>query len=279
MQVFLSYASANRVFAERLRDELKRLGLPLWWDEHELPGGEWSRFIEDGIRSASHLLLLIGPRDGEDEEQLLTRKVLLQAAWQDSRKRLIPILLKDAMLPAFVLSAFKISSMDGAELPVIRVRNLRDVATTAQAILTVIQRTEGGSAKQSAAGLMSPGQPRGRPGGAQADDNDPGSVDTGGGKAGLALSVEPSGGRAGLAPSAADSRKPLDGGARIVKDRVPHHKETRRPVQVRDFGPPLPRKADKGVSFETSAEADASSKAGYAERLDDIKELADKLKH
>jgi TIR domain-containing protein len=155
---FLSYSTANQVFAGKLREQLTRLGLTVWSDGSE-PNTKWSERIEAGIRSASALLLLIGPRDGngKDEKQELTWRVMLETVWQDEEKtkHLIPILLKDAVLPAFVLSAFKLSSMDGAEIPIIRVRNLRAVTETARAILKVVQE-EVGPARRAGSDLPPP---------------------------------------------------------------------------------------------------------------------------
>jgi hypothetical protein len=204
MIAFLSYSAANKGFASKLREELTRLGLPVWSDDGE-PNAKWSERIEAGVRSASDLLLLIGPRDGngKDEKQEITWRVMLEAVWQDQdrSKRLIPILLKDAALPPFVLSAFKLSSMDGAEIPIIRLRNLRDVGDTARAILRVVQRQ--------------------------------------------------------------------DGPARSALPQVSFKAGTNgRDWAVKDLD----------VSFESSATADAGSKAGYSIRLDEIEQFAKSLK-
>ena len=205
MTAFLSYSAANKAFASKLREELTRLGLTLWSDDGE-PTAKWSERIEAGVRSASDLLLLIGPRDGngKDEKQEITWRVMLEAVWQDQdrTKRLIPILLKDAALPHFVLSAYKLSSMDGAEIPIIRVRNLRDVGDTTRAILKVVQGQEAFTACSATF-----------------------DISLKAGMTGMGWTEE-----------------------------------------------------DPDVSFESSATADAGSKAGYSIRLDEIEQFAKSLK-
>jgi hypothetical protein len=133
---FLSYSHANRAFADKLREELARLGMNIWTDNGE-PGASWPERLKEAIKSASDLLLVIGPRDGRDEDQAFTWQLVLEAAWSDKSKRLIPILLKDTPLPPFVLSAFKLSSMDGADLPIVRVRDPQRAAEAAKAVVRV----------------------------------------------------------------------------------------------------------------------------------------------
>jgi len=213
---FLSYSSANRVFAAKLRDELAKLGLSVWSDG-AAPGVKLPERIEAGIRSASDLLVLIGPRDGRDEEQELTWRSVLETVWKDSSKRLIPILLKDAPLPPFILSAFKLSSMDGADIPVVRVRDPRQVAEAARAIVQVAR----GEISRSREGME-----RRRSQAAEIREADPQ----------LGYGIRDDGTKRGFGFDGFD------------------------------------------VYVESSAAADAGSKAGYAVRLDEIGQLAKSLK-
>lgn len=106
MNIFLSYASANRKVAEKLRDELGKAGIAVWSDANTLSTGErWRDRIEDAIRSASAILVLIGPKNGDDSEQQFTWQVALETVWQDPGKRLIPILLRGAAPPPFLYSS------------------------------------------------------------------------------------------------------------------------------------------------------------------------------
>jgi TIR domain len=251
---FLSHSSANRGFAAKLRKELGKRGVALWRGEGAAAGSSETERLKEGIRSASDLLLLVGPRDGKEEQQRLTWGLVLESAWDDKSKRLIPILLHETRLPAFVLSAFSMNSMDGAHLPVVRVRDESQAAAAAEAVIEAIRRESRRRAEASpptrspaiarsdAASVGEPkaGYPVGGPT-ASVFADDPGPVDSGGGgKAGLSVSVEPS----------ADADAGTKEGLR--------------------FG--------RGVSVESSADADAHSKADYAARLDDIAAFAKSIK-
>lgn len=110
MSTFLSYSSADRKMAEKLRDELGKAGIAVWSDTDSLAAGErWRDRIEDAIRSASAILVLIGPKNGDDPEQQFTWQVALETVWQDPGKRLIPILLRGATPPPFL----HIAAQDG----------------------------------------------------------------------------------------------------------------------------------------------------------------------
>jgi hypothetical protein len=136
MDIFLSYSSADRKVAEGLREELGRQGVTVWSD----PGNsslDWRGRMEDGIRSADAILVLVGPRDGTDEAQQLTWRAALEAVWQDPSKRLVPVLLKGAELPTFVHSA------SSGEIQAVQVENSRDLRSAAQAISEVVSGSRG----------------------------------------------------------------------------------------------------------------------------------------
>jgi hypothetical protein len=105
MSTFLSYASADRKVAEKLKDELGKAGIQVWSDTSTTTGEDWRRRIEDAIQSANEILVLVGPKNGDDPQQQLTWRAALEAVWQDPSKRLIPILLRGATPPPFLYSA------------------------------------------------------------------------------------------------------------------------------------------------------------------------------
>jgi hypothetical protein len=139
MSVFLSYASVDRKLAEKLKEELGKSGLSVWSDTDLAAGEEWRHRLEEAIHSASEILVLVGPKNGDDPWQQLTWRAALESVWQDPSKRLIPILLRGASLPAFVLSG------TSGELEAVRVEDPRHIRSAAQAILDLIQghRTRG----------------------------------------------------------------------------------------------------------------------------------------
>lgn len=134
MDAFLSYSSVNKNLARRLRKELAREGLSVWWDEESDASGETRRRrIEEAIRSSDYILILLGPRDGVDEVQELTWRVALETVWKDPSKRLVPILLRGAELPSFVRSG-----TSGQKIRAVQVENQRKVQSIAQAVLDLL---------------------------------------------------------------------------------------------------------------------------------------------
>jgi signal transduction histidine kinase len=132
MDAFLSYSSVNKNLARRLREELASEGLSVWWDESDAPVETRHRRIEEAIRSSDYIVVLIGPRDGDDEAQVFTWRVALETVWRDSSKRLVPILLRGAELPPFVRSG------TSGKVRAIQVENPRKVQSIAQAVLDLI---------------------------------------------------------------------------------------------------------------------------------------------
>ena len=138
MQVFLSYPAADRKLAERLREELSGDGLSISaFDARERAGVEWRKQVEATIRSADDILILVGPGSNPDEAQQLEWRAALQAVWQDSHKRLIPVLVRDAALPPFV---FENASSNDTQ--VVRIVDPADVRGAAQAIRGVLRRKD-----------------------------------------------------------------------------------------------------------------------------------------
>jgi hypothetical protein len=60
---FISYAKEDGETAERLHDDLCRLGADPWLDRHALRGGEpWKQAIREALRNSTHVLALISAR-------------------------------------------------------------------------------------------------------------------------------------------------------------------------------------------------------------------------
>jgi len=135
MRAFLSHAQADQRLAAKLRESLEAEGLIVTATEEPPVTGrdEWRQKIEDAIRSAEAILLLINGHTQADQAQDLTWRLALQAAWNDPRKRLVPLLLKDATLPAFVRSG-----TSGDEVQAVRIRDRKDLSNTTSAVLQVL---------------------------------------------------------------------------------------------------------------------------------------------
>ncbi|MES1243829.1 MAG: toll/interleukin-1 receptor domain-containing protein [Acidobacteriota bacterium] len=135
MHVFLSYSAEDRGFAKRLGDELARQGVSIWLDQDQLvPGRPWREEMEKAIRSCDDILILVGPHDTDTWQQHTWREAL-EAAWQDPRKRLIPILLEGAAVPPFVYG-----DAAGKDAPLVQILNPQDPRGAADAIVHALRR-------------------------------------------------------------------------------------------------------------------------------------------
>lgn len=96
--IFLSYASADRAVARRLRDALAKAGLDVWLDEEELAGGEaWDAKIRQQIRACTYFMPVISAttearREGyfRREWKLAVERTLDQA---DDVTFLVPVVI------------------------------------------------------------------------------------------------------------------------------------------------------------------------------------------
>jgi hypothetical protein len=134
MTVFLSYSSADKKLAERLREELQCRGVSVRpADSAPIPGSEWVKEMEAAIRSADAILVLARPNGEADEAQRFTWQEALTAVWQDAAKRIVPILLGDAKVPTFIYSS-------GIPFQAVRIPDPRDLSVAAQSIADLLWR-------------------------------------------------------------------------------------------------------------------------------------------
>lgn len=138
MNVFVSYAAADRPWAEKLKNALREHGISVWGDTAELnPGESWTDRIEQAIRNAEAIVVLAESQSAPDEKQRRTWQSALEAVWADSSKRLIPFLLGEVEVPRFV----RASVSSSASLPVIRVREPeQDWEPAIQNLVAVLRR-------------------------------------------------------------------------------------------------------------------------------------------
>lgn len=106
MQVFISSSVRSKKWAEKLAEELRQSGASPWLDvQGLLPGTDWQRVTEEALHASKYVVTLFDSPGDIDPLQRRTISEVLNAMWQDDRKRLIPILLRDARLPDFMHSA------------------------------------------------------------------------------------------------------------------------------------------------------------------------------
>lgn len=94
--LFISYSHADRAFATQLASLLTKEGLNIWIDVKDIPPGEnWRNAIDEGLETASVMLLIVSPESMASAE--------VQAEWNyflDEKKQIIPIILRPAALPS-----------------------------------------------------------------------------------------------------------------------------------------------------------------------------------
>lgn len=98
--VFLSYASADREAARRLRDALPTLGLEVWYDESDLGGGEiWDQKIRKQIRECDYFMPVISAQTEARHEGYFRREWRLAVErtldMADDHAFLLPVVIDD----------------------------------------------------------------------------------------------------------------------------------------------------------------------------------------
>ncbi|MFL6259209.1 MAG: toll/interleukin-1 receptor domain-containing protein [Thermoanaerobaculia bacterium] len=101
--VFLSYSSQDRDFAERLARDLVDYRLRVWWDRWEMRVGDsLVAKIQEGIQSSSWLAVVLSPNSVESS---WVKRELASAIVDEisaDRVRVLPLLLADCAIPPFL---------------------------------------------------------------------------------------------------------------------------------------------------------------------------------
>ena len=103
--VFLSYAPQDGELAQKLIDALQAAGVGTVSSAQTLDSGmEWQQHIEQSIKAADAVVVLVGSKDEPARAQQFEWRVALEEKWEKPSKRLIPLLLRNAPLPSFLSS-------------------------------------------------------------------------------------------------------------------------------------------------------------------------------
>lgn len=99
--VFISYSRENRDIADRIARDLASSGLEVSYDKDLVPGEAWGPRLEQQLRSASHILVLLSPSYVQSP---WARRELEAAALSESEgeARIVPVLIEDTEIPAFL---------------------------------------------------------------------------------------------------------------------------------------------------------------------------------
>jgi hypothetical protein len=101
MKVFLSYASEDRPRAEEIALALEAGGHDVFFDRHDLAGGQdYHAVIREWIAAADLFVFLITPRSVEEAGYTLTELRLARQRWPRPEGSVLPVLLEPTDLEA-----------------------------------------------------------------------------------------------------------------------------------------------------------------------------------
>ncbi|MBL8294918.1 MAG: toll/interleukin-1 receptor domain-containing protein [Bryobacterales bacterium] len=92
-EIFISYSSKDRERVRILVEALVRQGLPVWWDQHIVPGQNWENELEQALHRARAVIVLWS------QHSVVSDEVKAEANYALKRRNLIPALLDDAVIP------------------------------------------------------------------------------------------------------------------------------------------------------------------------------------
>jgi hypothetical protein len=92
-EVFLSHASADRRFAERVMTSLRAHGIKVWYSKANLRGAQtWHDEIGKALRRCDWLVVLLTPAATDSE--WVKREVTFALIEKRYRQRIVPVLVK-----------------------------------------------------------------------------------------------------------------------------------------------------------------------------------------
>src|ERR1043166_4170966 len=102
--IFLSHNHTDHAFAQRLATELTLVGVPVWIDEAQIrPGDSLLTKLEQGLRDTEYLGVILSPEAVESRWVRVELNAALQIEIRADRVKVLPILLRDCEMPAFLL--------------------------------------------------------------------------------------------------------------------------------------------------------------------------------
>jgi hypothetical protein len=101
--VFISYSTDAKPWAEKLSESLESKGVSTWTDFKSIRAGQrWVDEIQRALDGAKYFLIVVGPKNHIGEWQDREWQGALQSTWADPEKRIIPVLINDATPPSFL---------------------------------------------------------------------------------------------------------------------------------------------------------------------------------
>lgn len=103
MKVFLSYNSVDKETAQTISRVLMQRGIDVWFDAWEVSAGESiTDRVEDGLLGTDAFIILMSPPSMVSRWVREELRVALQRRLRDEDFRVIPILLTECKIPAFL---------------------------------------------------------------------------------------------------------------------------------------------------------------------------------
>jgi hypothetical protein len=107
MQVFLSYAAADRDVAGELAKGLQKLGYDVWYSDGRLyPGDNWPLEIGKALKESDAMVVLLSPESVRSES--VNREIQFALSSQNYQRKLIPVLQRPTRGFPWILKRFHI---------------------------------------------------------------------------------------------------------------------------------------------------------------------------
>lgn len=106
-RVFLSHASIDKPFVEKLARDLIKMGVQVWYDKWEIRAGDsilWK--IEEGIEESDYLVIVISKEAWESDWVRKEIEAAFQKQVEMKAKFILPIFYRDCKIP-LLLSGIK----------------------------------------------------------------------------------------------------------------------------------------------------------------------------
>ena len=98
--VFVSYGSADRPFASRLADDLRRRGVKVWIDQTGIgPGERWLKKIEEAVAQSDFLIAVLSRSSVGSRWVRREIRLALTQGIEERRAKLIPVAYERCPLP------------------------------------------------------------------------------------------------------------------------------------------------------------------------------------
>jgi hypothetical protein len=101
-KLFLSHASEDKLFVEKLAFDLEQHGCRVWFDKWAIKGADFVKKIEEGLQESDHFAIVISPSSVISPWVTQERNIAIVLATEGSTLQLLVIILKDAEIPTFL---------------------------------------------------------------------------------------------------------------------------------------------------------------------------------